>query len=252
MIRSDEITASRTSTPNSLPSLALIGVPENMQDKAPGVTSYPSKFSQEGRRVWEALFRDETFQYDFKQCSSAEDKWYFAIVRFLDACGDASITPFANATEQDRNDAAIQYLTAGRMDLVRFADEVGFFEKVSLGKVTTTYRLKDYGFRVASSAQIRKLKDPLFEKWLTTPPLPRFLRTGDMLYSKHIRSNVNMWVRYVNSARITVGYEIDIATSVSVSGKRLPTRKEVDSFIDRVIWKPVLRAHRFKNTNRLF
>jgi len=239
--------------PKSLPSLSLIGVPDSMQARGPFAASYPQRFNSDARNIWDKMFQDADFVSAVKSRDTVEDQWYWAITEFLKRCGDEGVLPFLNVTQQEKNDAAINSLSQARQSLVHFVDGINLFEKVKIQKAYFNYILKDNGFKIRAWATLRPNFDPLFVKWLRTAPLPRFLPVGDDTYGRMITPNVHMWVRYLNGSRISLGYDIDIGSQVSVPGKRLATRKEVDSFIDRVIWKPIVRGHRFKQVkNRLF
>jgi hypothetical protein len=62
-----------------------------------------------------------------------------------------------------------------------------------------------------------------------------------------------MWVRYLNESRVTIGFSIEVAGTINIPGKKTPKRKEVDAWIDRMIWLPIVRAHKFEDIrNRLF
>jgi hypothetical protein len=236
-----------------LPDLHLIGVPEQMQSRAPNPASFPTKFNGDSRRFWMKLLNDDKFKAELKQYEAIEDKWYRTILKFLDVCEEEGILPFAAVTEQQKNDSVMQYLQNSRHALVKFVNNIGLFEKLKIQKACREFIRKPNGFIVTSWATCKPNLDPTFEKWLVTAPSPRFTPSTNNMYVKHIQSNLTLWVRYVSKTRITVGYEIHTATPVSIPGKRLPTRKEVDSFIDRTIWLPTVRANRFENvTNRLF
>jgi hypothetical protein len=243
----------RLKMPKALPDLSLIGVPEGQQNRAPGIFSYPQKFNGDAAFIWKKMFNDELFKAELKSIDKPEDQWYRAIMEFLKICGEIGAVPFSNVTQQELNDAVTSSLTSARIALVNFCDGVGLFQRVRPFECCVDYKIKEKGFGLVAWAKSRPVFDPGFEKWLNLAPNPRFIRSTDLKWVRHIQSNVNVWVRYVNPQRITIGYEIQVASPISVPGKRLATRKEIDAFVDRVIWKPIVRAHRFKDLKgRLF
>ncbi len=238
--------------PRALPNLSLIGVPDGAQGRSPSESSYPGKFEPHARFVWEKMFKDENFTSRIKQLS-VDDKWYQSIVEFLQRCEAIGALPFFPVTEQQRNDSVMESLTHARVALVKFFDGIGMFERVKIYKACREYKPKEWGFGIVSYAYCRPISDPTFEKWLTTAPTPRFLRSLDLKFKKLILPNCEAWVRVPNLSRITVGFEIQVASPVSVQGNRLATKKEINNFVDRTIWLPIVRAHRFEGIGlRLF
>jgi hypothetical protein len=239
--------------PRSLPNLSLIGVPEGMQGRAPCAPAYPQRFNGDARFVWEKMFTDQGFIDHIRGLDGVEDQWYYAITEYLKRCAEIGALPFHPITEQEKNDAVIQSLSSARIALVKFVNGVGLFNRVKMYKACRDYKIKERGFGIVSWAYLRRIEDPTFEKWLTQAPSPRFLYSTDLKYTKIIQPNCHVWVRYPNSTRATIGFEIQVATPVSVPGNRLATRADLDNFVDRVIWKPIIRAHRFDGIGlRLF
>ena len=235
----------KLSLPRSLPNLSLIGVPEGQQNRAPGVMSYPDRFNPDARNIWKEMFQDEMFVANLRATENPDTQWHSAIIEFLKRCEMFGAVPFINVTHQEQNDAAMSALSSARISLKKYVDGIGLFDKIKIFKACREYKVKERGLEVTAWADVRPVLDPYFEKWLVTAPSPRFTRSTDLKYVKMIQPNVTFWVRYVNSTRITIGYEIQVASPISVPGKRLATRKEIDNFVDRVIWLPIVRTHRF-------
>jgi hypothetical protein len=237
-----------------VPDLTLIGVPTGLQDRAPSVISFPQKFNKDTRVVWKEVMDDDKFKAGLSRLS-VDQMWYECILEYLNRCEAQGFMPFSDTTQQEKNDAAISYLTSARIHLVKFVNSIGLFDKdkIRLYKAIRDYVPREYGFSIVQWAYSRPILDPTFESWLLQAPSPRFHRSTDMKVVKIIQPNVHLWVRYINSTRITVGYEINIGTAISVPGRRLPSRKDVEAFVDRVIWLPIVRSHRFKGVGgRLF
>lgn len=240
--------------PSATPNLSLLGVPESLQGRTPGVMSYPDKFNPDARWIWKKMFeKDDYFKLEIKAEENIDLQWRMAIVEFLRRCEQVGAVPFANVTQQELNDAVITSLTAARTYLKSFVDGIGLFDRIRLDTVSREYHIKERGTSVHSWATCKPIKDPTFEKWLTTKPNPGLVMSTSQKYTRLLQSNLLFWVRYVNSTRITVGFEIQVASPISVPGKRLATRKDIETFMSRTIWLPIVRAQRFKGLkSRLF
>ncbi len=248
-----EHVVARSTYLKGLPELTLIGVPEGLQSRPPMLGSYPRQFNADARFVWKKMLEDEAFKSQMKSADTPEDKWYMALKEFLARCEQLGVLPFNNITEEQKNDAVITSLQSARVELVTFANRIGLLEKLRITKACRDYKVKEKGFGIVSWAYCKYVDDPTFEQWLTKSPSPRFTRALDLKYSKMLQPNLLLWVRYPSPTRVTVGFEIQVASTVSIPGKRLATRKEIDSFVDRVIWKPIVRAHRFNGVGgRIF
>lgn len=236
-----------------LTDLSIIGVPEAAQGRWPTVTGFPRKFNPDALCVWKELVESDEFKQQMKAWGTKDLAWHKAIQEFLSLCEEKGVFPFPNNTDTTRNEFIQDFVRRARLKLVHFADESGIFQHMRVKKAFREYVRKDTGLIINCWAEVFAIKDPGFEKWLTTSPMPRFIRHPDLRYMKMVQPNVNMWVRVLNQSRITVGYSIEISGTVNLPGKKTPKRKEVDAFIDRTIWLPVVRAHRFKDVrNRLF
>jgi hypothetical protein len=236
-----------------LTDLSIIGVPNAAQNRWPTLTGFPQKFNKEALVVWKEVVESPDFKAQMKAWGTKDAAWHNAIIQFLSACEDKGVFPFPNNTDTTRNEFIQDFVRRGRISLVNFANESGLFTQVRVRKAYREYVRKDTGLVFSCWAELFPVKDPNFEKWLTTSPMPRFLKHVDNRYVKVVQPNVNMWVRYLNPARVTVGFTIEVPGTINIPGKKTPKRKEVDSWIDRVIWYPIVRAHRFADVrNRLF
>jgi hypothetical protein len=233
--------------------LSIIGVPESAQNRWPTVTGFPRKFNPDALGVWKEMVESDEFKAKMRSWGSKDLAWHNAIQEFLGLCEDYGVFPFPGNTDTTRNEFVQDFVRRARIKLVSFADESGIFKYMRVKKAFREYVRKDTGLIINCWADVYAIKDPGFEKWLTTSPMPRFIRHPDQRYMKMVQPNVNMWVRVLNQSRITVGYSIEIQGTINLPGKNTPRRKEVDAFIDRTIWLPVVRAHRFDDVrNRLF
>lgn len=235
------------------PDLALIGVPDKFLEREPLIISYPKRFAESARPLWIKTLNDPTVNRMMREAQSLDEKWQIAIQEFLDKCEEEGMYPFTNSTQQDRNDAAIEYLKAARIDLILFMNQTDLLTtRFRVRSACRDYFVKENGLRVVAWAECKNTGSLENEQLLTNLP-HRFYRTADKRLIRQVRPNAFFWVRFVNNARLHIGYEISVATPVQVPRKNVPTKKETYKFIDQVIWTPLIRAHRFKGVmNRLF
>lgn len=249
------IKALATQVPDrGLTDLSIIGVPESQFKRYPGVAGYPQKFAPEAQKVWNKLVMDPAFQLRCKNTVSLDVAWNNAIQEFLALCEDLGVFPFVNNADTSRNEFIQDFVRRGRIALVKFFDDNKIFERVKVKKAYRDYVRKDTGLIILSWADVKVVGDyEEFLNWVQQVPAPRFLKTTEGRYTKMIQPNVNAWVKYTGPTRITVGFSLEVAGTVTVPNKPNPKRKEVDKFIDNMIYLPVVRAHRFQNvTTRLF
>lgn len=251
-----QIVSPRLETANHdkrLTDLSIIGVPESQHGRMPGVAGFPRKFSLESQKVWTVMVNDAAFKQRCKSYVSLDLAWHNAIQEFLTRCEDAGVFPFVNNTDVTKNEFIQDFVRRGRIALVKYLDEVGMFNRVKVKKAYREYLRKDSGLVITSWAELYPVKDPDFLTWLVKAPLPRFHRLGDNKYSRVVQPNVHVWVRYINASRVTLGFSIEVAGTITVPNKPKPTRKEVDAYIDNTLFLPTVRAHRFACVkNRLF
>ena len=233
--------------------LSIIGVPSAQQKNLPTVTGYPRKFSGEALPVWTKMLQDPVYKNEIRSEGDPDKVWHNTIIEFLKRCEAEGLVPFTGNTETTKNEYVFEFVNRSRIDLVAYFDEVGFFERVKIRKAYREYLRNDSMLTIQSWAELTPVKDMSFEKWLVQVPLPRFHKSVDNRYVRMIQPHIMAWVRYLNPARVTVGFDIQVAGTINIPGKKTPKRKEVDAFIDKTIWLPIVRAHKIDAIkNRLF
>lgn len=241
---------------DKLTDLSILGVPDQCQGRAPTVTAFPNKFNDKAKPVWVAMIESEDYQDKVRVWGSLDLIWHNAIQEFLGLCEDKGIYPFDNGMEASKNEYVKDAIRAGRILLVQYANECKLFEHVRIRKAFREYKRTKTGMVLISWADLYPLEEDVgagFEKWLMQRPLPRMYKMTSNRYVHYVRPHIRMWVRFINRYRVRIGFEIDIAGQVSVPRNKTATRKEVDAYIDRTIYLPTIRAHRFKGINtRLF
>lgn len=234
--------------------LSIIGVPLSQQRDWPTIAGFPRKFNRLALPMWADVLEDAEFVRQATALGNKDATWNLAIQEFLQRCEDVGVMPFPGNTDISQNQYVQSYVKRSRLELVNFVERVGMFKRLHVRSVYRQYTRDEEGITFHCWAELFPvLNFPDFRQWLVTSPWPRFIKTVDNKYVKVIRPNVNMWVRYLNDSRITVGYSIKVIGTVNIPGNKTPTRKEVDEYLDRTVWLPIIRAHRFRDVkNRLF
>jgi hypothetical protein len=251
----DSYTTKKDSRREGLTDLSIIGVPDSCQNRNPTVTAFPKKFNKDSQKVWIALIQDKEYQAKVRVWGDLDLIWHNTLQDFLSLCEDAGVFPFSNNLDTSSNQYVIDFVRRARIALVQYANEAGIFERVKIRKAYREYVRKENGLTLTSWADIYPLKDDNldFEKWIQTSPFPRMLKHVDNKYVKMVQPHVRMWVRYINKSRVRIGFDIDVIGQISVPKKNLANRKQVDAYIDRFVYLPVIRSHRFKHVRtRLF
>jgi hypothetical protein len=242
------------SNKDRLTDLSMIGVPEAYQQQIPSITSYPRKFDSVALPVWQKYVSDPEFKAWARAQDDLDIVWHETIKNFLKLCETEGVLPFANNTDLTRNEFLQDAFNKSRIMLVQWLDEVGLFERVKVRKASREYIRSDKGMIIRCWADLFPVKNlPEFEDWLKKTPQPRFQKYPDNRWSKLVQPHIMIWVKMLNASRTIVGYEIRLAGTVNIPGKKTPSKKDVDKFIDNTIWYPIVRAHRIAAIkNRLF
>jgi hypothetical protein len=239
----------------ALMDLSIIGVPEACQGRPPTITAYPRKFSATALKIWTEMIQDKEYQARTRVWGSLDLVWHNSIQEFLKRCTEAGVFPFSNNSPTAKNEYIQEFVRRSRIALVKYVDESGLMANVKVHKAFREYIRRDNGFTITSWANLYPLKEAAgdFEKFIQQQPLPRMLKQPDNRYQRVVIPHVRMWVRYINKARVKVGFDIEIAGNIAVPNKPLAKRKEVDQWIDNHILLPIIRSHRFKDVKtRLF
>ncbi len=252
---------SYTNKPDSpidkLTDLSAIGVPAQYQARLPFADAYPRSFNKIARPIWNEMLQGEDYKKKVKSWGSIDTIWFNTIEEFMSNCETLGVDPIDTNMEMSENEAFKDYVRYARILLVQYADEAKLFERVKVRKAFREYVRNDNGMTLISWADLYPMDIDIaegFEKWLVSTPMPRMYKMTNNRYVKFVRPpRIHMWVRFLNRYRVRIGFEIDIQGQVHVPGSPLATRLEVDDYIDRMIYFPLIKAHRFKNVRtRIF
>ncbi len=225
-------------------SMSILGMPMN---PPPSSSFYPERFNPFAKKVWDAMFADESFSLALAEEQDHVDQWYLCIQVFLKRCSQQGVFAFSSANINLNNDLVVGFLTRSRLKLAVFYKRSRFFRNGMIGRITRNYKYTDGSLLLTVSSYLLPATiDPTFEKYLLTPPFPRFKReTGvNGLYTKHLAPNVDLFVRFYNRQRVEVGYKI-FCHQAPFSGNvaRVPNRREQTQFTEQQIWLPIVRRY---------
>lgn len=237
----------------NLTDLAIIGVPPEFQSQWPQVAAYPSKFSDEGFHVWQSMLNDKSFINLMLGTGTRDSAWHFAIHEFLRRCELAIIKAVSDSTPTTGTAFVRDHARRGRIFIVDYCNEIGLFTKLKPQFIHREYMRAEKKIIIYSWARMFPTSDPTFPDWLTSLPMPRFIKHQRSRMVCQVRPGVRIWIDCMNLKRVVMGQEIDIPGTIDISGNVTPTRQEVDTFLDTQIWLPIVRAIRFDNViNRIF
>lgn len=232
--------------------LSIIGVPQRYLSRLPVPSAFPQKYNLDAKPIWDALVTNPVWRAELRTLR-LDQAWNKTIIKFLVLASRNGVLPFANNTNIAQNDYIKDFVSRARRHIVEYVNEIGLFKKVRIRRTFREYKRKTHGLVIRSWFEPYVIQDPDFEKWLQTSPLPRFWKKDNNTYFRIVRPHVHMWVKFINRNRVIIGFQIDVAGTVNLMGKKTPTQQEVDAFIDRTIYFPVIRANRFRGVHtRLF
>jgi hypothetical protein len=223
------------------PFLTSLGVPPNRQARPPNSESFPLSFNPNNFHVWEEILRD------FIPTGNVVNDWGKVIRLYIDTCYDRSIYPFQNL-HQSKNDQIYHYLKDRRREVVRFINKSKLFHEIAIRDSRRKVAMTDSGFTLEVFA-ICRLKDPLFIKWLQKSPYPKFdiVRQPNGRYMKPLMDGLSMFV-YNDGAQLSqrwhIGYVIECPMYPEIPGEPVPSKGELERFILKVFWEPILRSMR--------
>jgi hypothetical protein len=231
------------------PFLANLGVLPQDINRMPTAQAFPHAFNVNCKPLWDAAIAGLTIAED----DLAEHVWHRAIEDFVGLCVGKDLYPFSNL-KQSHNDQILQVLTEARKAVVKFMNLSNILDYATIRTTSRSVEVNSLGFVLKVYGHIR-LKDPTFERWLMKTPYPGFRIKHNERYIKQLSQTVTMVVYNEGASmpdRWHIGYEIVCRQFPDLPGRHLPSKADLEAFILKVIWMPVLKAHRpFKYHHRL-
>ena len=220
------------------PFLTSLGITELDQARAPTASVFPTSFNEGARYIWESVI-----PLVIESGDSLMD-WGTAIKLYVEACEDQDVFPFN--TPKPVNQDIHQMLVEARLDLLEFARSTSFWSVFKPRSVTKAVHLTAQGLTLDVCATFSSA-DPSLGQWATNQGFQ-----FDDFASEYTRGlNTNTTV-FVNLAENRVGYNVKIMAFPHVPGNDLPAREEIEAFVLKTMWGPIMRQHRFESlTQRL-
>lgn len=224
--------------------LSILGVDSA---KPPSASNFPRKFNREAFAIWKQVLEEV-----------ATRDWYTVIPAYLKACDRAGVFAFKESTVTDNNEIVAAFLAKARQQIVRYFNEAQIFNNAKLTRVTNReYRVNRDNLTIRVEGEI-KLTDPTATAWLLSNPVPGMRKSADVVqknhFSKSIQAHLEVWVRLAPGGKAYAGFSIFCHTVPIMNGmKRMPTKNQMNGFIEKNLWLPLVRQHRINKTgNKLF
>lgn len=224
------------------PFLSNLGISAIDQARAPTVQTFPPTFNQNNQSLW------ATAVQELIPSNSASRDWGLTIKRYVSLCEAWGVYPFQNV-RQSRNDQISDYLRERRRAFIHFVNSSNFFGNIKLRTTERSVRTTESGF-VLTIVGHAYIDDPSFEKWLIQMPYPRFdLVKHEGRHTKPLMEGLTMFAYAEHQAtrsptRWIIGYDIVCPMFPDLPDKHLPSRAEIEDFVLRILWMPVLRGMR--------
>jgi hypothetical protein len=249
------IQLSADTSDNAALDIQLLGVPADWADRQPTATRFPQSFSNESSIIWQKMFSDAEFTTSIRKELTIPLQWKFAFKLFMRLCEEKGVQPFTSERNRVDNSSLIGFIKTSRIRLADFFNSTRLFEvlRIVRGSQKRKYDVGYSKFGLQSSIRVkcpfRTISD--LEKYLYAH---KFVKEPNSSYKKIITPNCIVHVNATFINRVEVSFVITGNQSVFMGTKfKLPTRKQVQSFCDTIIFLPIIRAHRINAIgNNLF
>jgi hypothetical protein len=225
----------------AVPFLSNLGISAIDQARPPTARGFPPAFNQNNASLWVQAVQE------LEPGKHAESDWGRTIRRYVDFCEARGTYPFQSVHES-RNDAISDYLRNRRRAFVKFVNNSNFFESIKLRTTERKVSVTEHGFILTIEGHAW-IEDPSFEKWLTMRPSPSFdLVAHEGRHTKTLMDGLTMFAYTDHGSkspvRWRIGYEISCPMFPDLPDKHLPSKAEIEDFILKVLWLPILRGAR--------
>lgn len=234
----------------------LLGVPDNWSQDDPRAQRMPPRLNPAAQKAWEAVLVHPHYKEQSKGMSSAS-KWSLAVQMFMHAAEQEGFDPFGNVLDQTDNNRIISLLTRARMKVCKYIDRTQLLLLLTVRDSWREVKLTDKGFILRSWAKATYEGGNMMdlENILRSAPfgfVPVASEKGRTL-SVMVDPSVRMYVTLKNGGWVHIHYRMDINQQVyhprAEKGQSI-TLPELRTWIERVLWMPVTRSHRFLLSNR--
>ncbi len=226
--------------------LSLFGISHSDH---PTRSRYPKVFNPQALRLWESVLSSDAYVAFRERTSNTQSLWTFAVQAFLKRCGEEDVYPFAG--QHDFEGTAKAFLTSSRRKLVQFFTAHGFFEHLRVSRVERSANFTAQNFSVECIAHLKPIEDPTFDAWLTRLPEPAFVKSQDGSLTRSVHAHIEVFYRVTRTGAV-LGYRIFCHTPLRLIDGKLPTKKRMLDYVDRNLWRPIVKEHPIPGINKLF
>jgi len=217
--------------------LNSLGIPSQEQARSPTADFMPPSLNPASAKYWPIAVGK------VQHLKNSRAAWTSAINEFVKLCEKNSVLAFTNS-ESD-NDKILTRMIEARREIVRFINANKVLEDLKTYRVKRIVRMTTSGFTLTVDVQARQLdEDPTLMGVLGQ-------RQMDGRYTRNLLSNLTFFV-YNDGAKLSqrwhFGYDLSIDIFPNIPGKRLPTAAEQERFVLEVMYLPLVRCYRPKNS----
>ncbi|MNK79619.1 hypothetical protein D3C87_992890 [compost metagenome] len=216
--------------------LSALGVPIRDQQSPPTIDTFPIRFNQNTEVQWREAVGSISE-------TSPERAWAKAFKNYVELCSKRSLFPFSPHDSQ--NDRIYGALITARRTVVRWMEKHNLHSQLKTRQTHRLVRMTSTGFLLRCEGTCDYVKEalPITEKL----GLRRTSVDYAAIWQRDIAAGLSFFVANKGanmSGRWSYGYEISIDIFPAIPGKPLASSKELEEFILKVLYLPILRAYR--------
>lgn len=220
------------------PFLSHLGVPVTQQALPPNSDSFPIRFNQYNSELWDKAIED------MSPTDNVGQAWGEVIRDYVELCVAEGVFPFSSPSS-NVNDSIYTELSTARKALVHFFNRSKLLDNLTVRNTSREVTMTTTGFSLVVEASVL-LKDPTIPNWLVIQPSPGFYKKNHV-FEKTLASNCKIEVLN-HSGQATMHWVLKYIVTVNifpeVPGNEVPSKSELETFILKVLWMPVLRSLR--------
>jgi hypothetical protein len=216
--------------------LSALGVPLKDQQSPPTIETMPIRFSQDTLPIWREAISTVS-------ATQADRAWARAVENYVNICSQRSTYPFGSHDSQ--NDRIYSILIAARRTVVRWMEKNNLHKQMKTRQTKRLVRMTSTGFILRCEGLCDYINEPL--PILENLGLRRTSVDYAAIWQLDIDNGLTFFVANKGanlSGRWSYGYEIAVDVFPSVPGKPLASTKELEEFVLKTLYLPILRAYR--------
>jgi len=213
-----------------------LGISDDKLNEPPTIRDVPSGINKNNQRYWSQAI-------NMSKGKSPADTWDKALTNYVTLCEKANVFPFDNRSAN--NDEIYNRLIRARRTVVRHIEQKKINREMTVYRTERSVAMTSTGFvlrcvgycgfleeppSAISSMGIRKAHGEFATQWE--------VGIGDGATFFIANEMVNM------AGRWAYGYEVKVDVFPFVPGTKPPVSKDLENFILKIIYLPILRAYR--------